>query len=602
MASRAQFNQVKWKKILGVLGVILLAGASWSDGGLRADEGGAFVMQGPDDDRSAVEAMRVVIWDEEKGLLQVLRPGGAQLPNLVVLSGVRCLENEHCSLLRAGKFSRLVDVYRGLAKSGLDDELSRRGLAMSLYLSGDLQGAVRAYSWAATEKPDDPHVRIGMGSVMAELGMIEQARREFEPLVEGGDLAVVAWLDMGNAHRVGDEKAEALRCYDKAVALTPRLGAADYNRGMVLMDQGKPASAAEAFRRSTRRLGPFGDAYLLEGLTRLRAKETIGAAVALYRAEELGVESAALHLALGVACRDLNMNEQAAVYLRKAIDGGMVDQRIHQILAASLVRLGRSEQAAEVLEEGFVLGPKHADAHFMHGLKLFLVEQPEKAAEHLLEAVRLGKRDADAFFVLGQALMQTEQPGAAVSSLSAASKLKPSSPEIHFALGMALGMSNDQDASLREMKTALALAPADVDIARGLMEALMRSGDYAGCAKVGKNIVDLRPERIGVRFDAAFCQALHGDLDGASSALESALDQDLEGDVVHDLWRKLKLLSESDSERRLRGIYLLLALINEHRGNWSEATQAYEHFLLGRPNKAWTRRALGRIHSLSPRR
>ena len=186
MASRARSDLGKWKKFLGTLGVILLAVTSWSDGGLRADEGGVFVIPGPDDDRSAVEAMRVVIWDEENGLLQVQRPGGVDLPNLVVLSGVRFKESEHCSMLRAGKFSRLVDVYRRLAKLGRDDDLSRRGLAMSLYLSGDLQGAVRAYSWAATEKPDNPHVRIGMGSVMAELGMIEQARREFEPLVRIG--------------------------------------------------------------------------------------------------------------------------------------------------------------------------------------------------------------------------------------------------------------------------------------------------------------------------------------------------------------------------------------------------------------------------------
>jgi len=62
-----------------------------------------------------------------------------------------------------------------------------------------------------------------------------------------------------------------------------------------------------------------------------------------------------------------------------------------------------------------------------------------------------------------------------------------------------------------------------------------------------------------------------------------------------------KLLAElTESQGVLPGPHLLLAKIHERRGNWSEAIQAYERFILVSPSQSWTRKALERIHELIP--
>ena len=572
-----------WKKLTTSIGIILLAGALWSDGGLHADEGGAFVMPGPDDASSAVDAMHIVDWDADRGLLQVRRPDGESINSIVVLTGVNCDSGASCGMLAGGEFDRLVDHFQTRAKAGRRDSLTRRGLALNLYLSGDLHGALRAYSWANGMMPEDPHVRVGMGAVLAELGLVEQARKELEPLLSRNDLSAPAWVGLGNAQKACGQTGEALKSYGKAARSAPDLGAAHFNHGLVLMDVEDPAQAAVAFRKSARHLSRFADAYLLEGLTRLRSEDSIGAAVALYRAEELGIRTAALNLALGVACRDQNLDDQAVKYLARAVKSGMKDSRIHQLLAASLMRLGRSQEAADALEEGFKQELKTADSHFLQGLKLFLVEQPERAAEHLLESVRMGKRDADVFFVLGQAMLQSGQAEGAIHSLQTAAKLKPASPEIHYSLGMALTRGEDHRGALREMRVAAALDPKDMGIARGLMEAYERVGEFGACTKLGRSLVGRRPELLSARFETAFCMALSGELDAAGAHLEAAMDQDLDGDAVHELWRKLQLMSDNDAEHRLTGVNFLLALIHQHRGKWSEATKAYERMIFGNP-------------------
>lgn len=268
------------------------------------------------------------------------------------------------------------------------------------------------------------------------------------------------------------------------------------------------------------------------------------------------------------------------------------------MLAASLVRTGRLQQAADALEQAFELHPRDGEEHFQQGLKLFLCDRPEEAGARFLQAMARGRHDADSFFALGQVLLQTGRPEEAVKALSAASRMKPSAAEVHFSLGIALQKTDDMEGAIREVKTAVALDPTDTDVQEVLMGMQMSSGDFAGCARVGRQMVLRHPDLVGPRFDVALCQALAGDLGRAVENLQDALDHDIDGTEVHTLWRLVGNLVRTGTDKP--GAYLLLALIHERRGNWSQAVQAYEGFILARPDPEWITRALVRIHRLSP--
>jgi tetratricopeptide (TPR) repeat protein len=397
-----------------------------------------------------------------------------------------------------------------------------------------------------------------------------------------------------------DRLEEALKEYEMALVQDPELVAARYNRAGALLSLGKYPEAAQAFREVAHRIRHFPETYLYEGLSHLKNQQSVLAAAALYRANELGLDTPVLHLALGMACQEQKMDAEAVSHLRSALAADPQDEEVYQLLSVSLVRSGKLKEAAKVLEQAFFVGPQDAESHFLLGLKLFLCEQPADAAKHFMMAVAKGRRSADTFFGLGQALFMSGDVDSAIRALSLAARLNPSAPEVHFALGVAMYHDNDLKSAIREMKTASALDPSDVDTQLVLMDLYRHAGDFKSCASAGRLIVDANPELVTPRFDTAYCLALTKDLDRAVETMEDALDHDVEGNQVHRVWKRLSAASESRGKGNLPGPHLLLAVIHERRGNWSEAVQAYEKFILHSPSKAWIRKAMGRIHQLIP--
>jgi tetratricopeptide (TPR) repeat protein len=588
-------------RIVVVTACVAAAGTLLSDSGVHADEGADTILfPGPSSSNTKLPKARVLRVDD-RGWLEVTRSGRDELGAVTVVTGFDCRAVDSiCDALARGEFSETAQHYRDLVAAGMDGLEVRRGLANTLYLDGDLSGAIRAFAWASTDFPRDPDVRVGLGSALAELGIVPQASDELDSLISDPAYRAVALNSLGNAYRSARNLERADEEYERAMAEDPRLVAAHYNHGITLLELDRHAEAAIAFREVTQRVPRLIEGYLNEGLALLQSGQSIRAAVALHRAQDLDPDHPAVLLALGLASQDVGMDAQAVRLLQRSLVHNIDDERIYNMLAASQVRTGQFDQAAETLKRGFALKPRDADEHFQHGLKLFLCDDSDQAGTHFMQAMAMGRRDADVFFAMGQALIQSGRNEAAIRSLEVALRLKPSAPEIHFSLGLALQKSENVQAAMREIKIAIALDPNDADIPQVLMGLQRRTGDFEACAEVGRRLVDLHPEMISTRFDISFCQALAGDLDRAAESLDDAMDHDLEGTGVHKLWRQVGMMAATRVEQP--GPYLLLAMIHERRGNWSQAVQAYEKFILVEPEKVWVGRALQHIHALNPER
>jgi len=579
---------------------LFLATGNLSDSDVNASEGDG-VVELPGPNHKKVEPARAqVVMGGVQDTLQVTRASNPQAGTVTVVTGFECQrEGTACSLLAEGAFTEAATLFRNRIASGDVSLPIRCGLANSLYLEGDLLGAARVYTWAASGFPHHPDVHNGLGNVFVELDQFQRAIEEFSDLADQPGYAAVAHNNLGNVYRKMDRLEEALNEYREALVRDPRLMAAHYNRAGTLMKMGQFAEAADSFRQASHLARGFAGAYLYEGLARMKSDKPVLAATALYRAAELGADGPVFQLALGLSLQEVGLDADAVKHLQAAVEGDPQDRNAYQLLSVSLVRVGKLEQAAEVLEQAFALGPQDADAHFFLGLKLFLCEQPATAAKHFMQAAAKGRRQADTFFALGQALLQSGEVDSSIKSLNLAVHMNPVAPEIHFALGIAHFHNQDIPSAVHELQTAAALDPDDQDTLLVLMDFLRRAGRFSDCAETGKAVVDKHPDLVTPRFETAFCLSLAGRFALAQESMEDALDHDVEGSEVLSMWKTLSELTRSQAV--LPGPHLLLALIHERRGNWSEAIRAYERFILVSPSQTWSRKALERIHSLQPR-
>lgn len=577
---------------------IVFASSMLSDGGVEAGEAKSIRLPGPSMIQTELPRARVIA-ASKLGSFEVMRNQEEQAGPVTVVTGFRCDKwDQACNRVSGGAFLDAAALIREEIAAGKDNAAIRCGLGSTLFLEGDLAGAARAYAWAAAGFPRDPDIRNGLGNVFAELSQIDQAVEEFSELATHPGYSAVAHNNLGNVYRKANRFAEALSEYNRAIQEDPNLVAAHYNQAGILLQMGSYSEAANSFRETAAHAPKFGDSYLYEGLSRMRAKEPVLAAVALYRARELGLDNPAANLGLAVVCQELKLDGEAVEHFRRVLSTNPQEEKVYQMLSVSLVRLGRLDEAADSLETGFQYGNQDANAHFFLGLKLILCEKPEKASRYLMRAVSKGRRDSETFFALGQSLLQSGELEGAIRTLSLAARLKPEAPEIHLALGIAMHFKKDPDNAIREVRAAATIDPTDPHNRMILLDFLQDKADFSECAREGAQLVDDFPELVAPRFETAFCQGLSGKLDQAAETIEDALDQDTDGTAIHKVWKKLSLMVESG--KNLPAPHLLLALINERRGNWSDAIYHFERFLLTSPSGEWSRRALQRIHSLAP--
>lgn len=590
------------RSYLAHLGFILLmlvfGGTVLSDSGVRATEDKPLhiVLSGKS---SPVVFPAVVIRADLSGTIEVLRPHSTSLSSALVMTGLEFNPSgQELEALKKNNFPKMATIYRQMVLTGHDTPAARLGLATALWLKGDLDDSLRAFSWAKTIDPKSPSVHMGMGLVMMDLGANDQAEQEMSPLLSIPKLHAAALNNLGSISRANSNYTQASEQFSEALANSPHLASAQYNLATTQMDLQNFKQAAHDYRKLSENLPEFTASYLNEGLAHLRANDPILAAAALNRARELDPHNPAIALALGLTDQNLGLDTQAAHLLSEALEHNPDDQRIHHLLANSLLRSGQVNRAAKILEQAFALAPRGAEEHFQQGLKMFLCDRPGIAAEHFLKALSKGKKDADLFFALGQSLLQADKVDAAIDSLSVASRMNPDSPDIHFALGLALRTGDRNAQAIREMKTATALKPSDVDMQVLLMDTLRETKRYKRCYQVGTELVQMHPELVASRFDLAFCLAMDGKLQLSSATLDKALEMDTDGTEIKAIWKRLRKKVKANINNP--GAYLLWAKIQDKRGNWDQAIQSYEKFILSKPPRAWVVKAMKKIHYLSP--
>jgi tetratricopeptide (TPR) repeat protein len=326
-------------------------------------------------------------------------------------------------------------------------------------------------------------VAPGHAPALHLLGVLEHQRGRSDDAVEHIRAAIARdsrdpafHHNLGNVLRALRRPAEALGCFEQALALAP--GSVDtlYNLANACHDLGRVAEAVGYFERALR-LQPDAVELHHNLATALHDLGRVEEAVACFhRALALRPDSVEALDNLAAALRSQgDMEEARACYERAlSLEPNRLESRIG--LGVVLRELGRLQDALQCCERALALAPDHPETRNNLAVTLVDLDRPAEAAVHYRQVLAVQPDRAETHNNLGIALERQGRPEEAAACYGHALALNPDYPEAHFNRAHALLSTGAFEEGWPEYEWRFAVARYD----RGFDEPLWSGELLAG--------------------------------------------------------------------------------------------------------------------------
>ncbi|HNW43733.1 MAG TPA: tetratricopeptide repeat protein [Elusimicrobiales bacterium] len=251
--------------------------------------------------------------------------------------------------------------------------------------------------------------------------------------------------------------SEAL--WTHTLALDPEQDFAQNNFGSVLAAQGKPAAAAEHFRKALQLNPDYAFAhYNLGGLLAAQGRNA-EAAEHYTAALRINPRYEEAHANLGSMLAAQGRFADAAAHYRAALQIKPAYAFALFNLGVVTAKQGDAAAAEEQYRAAIKLDPAYAPARYNLGVLLAAGGRSGEAAEEYRAALRCDPAYAEAHGNLGSLLSARGELAAAAEHYRAALRLKPDYALAHYNLGVVLAAQGALDAAAEQYRAALALNP-----------------------------------------------------------------------------------------------------------------------------------------------
>lgn len=244
-------------------------------------------------------------------------------------------------LRRMGRAGDAIATLRATLARSPEDDFARRGLAIALAQSGDLEGARAEFERLLAHSPDDAEAHSGLGNVLFSLGRVENA----------------------------------IRSYEHALTLDEHFAAARFNLGRALEARGDAKRAEDEIRRALRddetlvqARAALADLLITRGAHAEARRELEKARGAAPQDETLALALAwLLATAPDAAARD---GVQAVEIARTLVDGRDAPHpQALDTLAAALAEAGRFDEARAMQERALAIVRREGPAEIVGELE-----------------------------------------------------------------------------------------------------------------------------------------------------------------------------------------------------------------------------------------
>jgi len=319
---------------------------------------------------------------------------------------------------------------------------------------------------------------------------------------------------------------EARAGYEAVLAREPRNFDALHLLGVLALQTGRPADAAEHISRalqidpaSAAAHNSLGEAYRRVGRLDL--------AVVCYQAALARMpDYAEAHFNLGGVLRRLGRVEEAASSYRSAVSFNPAFAEAHLSLGETLNVLGRPAQAIEALQAALAVDASMAEAHSSLGVALSDAGRLDEGLASCQRAIALKPELAIAHFNAGNALREKGFLDEAIAAYRAAIERNVQFAEAYNNLGNALKHQGKTDEALQCYEQAVALSPAFAQARLNAAKLLREKGRLGDAAAACRALLEGRPDLAEAHFDLGNALKGMGDKSGALACYRKALEID----------------------------------------------------------------------------
>ena len=266
------------------------------------------------------------------------------------------------------------------------------------------------YAWARSQydkmmegTPDLAIAHTAMAFVYNQGGYLNEAVHHYRQAIEGDSSHVDAYTNLGKVYTDTEEFEKAAEAYEKVLTLSPpedQLPRIHLNLGVSYMGMDRVDDAIREWNRAVALLPDYMDAYMNLG-TAYQNKNMPDSTRAVWeRALEVGGQSVVPRVALGRLAFAQGRLPDALGYYREILDLGARDPRIYAEIALVHERREEFDEAIAHYEQALELAPETAQLRAALNRVRRIVEERERAIEsnkiRVRQIVVVTRAEADA--------------------------------------------------------------------------------------------------------------------------------------------------------------------------------------------------------------
>lgn len=335
----------------------------------------------------------------------------------------------------------------------------------------------------AAQKPDSFTVLLNQADEAIAKADFSTAIAALEKYTAGRPDEAYGFFQLGYAHTGQKNWDLARRSYAKAIALDPKMGAAQLNLGLVVLENGEAKDAIEPLRRAVDLLPDSAQAKFLLGTALEKAGQNEPAATSYRAAIQKDAKEPEYHLSLGrLLLNTLNPGEaqksfEAALRIRPDAAYARLG------LAQALLAQKKWEPAATELERYLLFVPDDMASRLQRAHALLELSAADAALAELDKVETAGKPSRDTQKLRVQAYLQLHRLDAAVLLLEEILAAEPGNIEFHALLGrLYLGQRKFPEAE-KSLLAALRLKPDLMDSLRDLASVYYLAENYTAALR-----------------------------------------------------------------------------------------------------------------------
>jgi len=380
-------------------------------------------------------------------------------------------------------------------------------ITLGTLLAGDgkTDAAIEQLRVAERINPSDPEVHKELASLLEKAGNQQQARAERAKLakLKSADESqrVIAKLNQQASRSLsaGDAKA-AVESYEKALRLDSGNAKLHYNLALALDRLSDLTSERRELEKSLQLDPGLAVAENQRGLVALRAGHFSEAEHDFKSALNIDPKLAEAHNSLGVLYSQHGKGKDAASEFQQAIETDPKFSKAHVNFGLLLAQNGNFPAAEQEFRTAIEVDPEYADAYAALGMLQAKTGHGSDAVQSFRKAVALQPESAQAHLNLGIALVDQFDRGEALREFSEAARLDPKLAAAHYNLGRFFFETGKYEDAGRELETALRLQAQYPDALYFLALAAKQQNQTERTTDLLEKLVALQPDNADAQY------------------------------------------------------------------------------------------------------